>query len=105
MRLIDFGGSIPKTDGTFILYNTVNSGLIYGFSIVGLLGLWSSLSPHYMPKLKVWVLIVMLMMWTALAVFFVIKDVTVTGFVTFSSILICSVALSILIELEVGEAV
>lgn len=105
MRLVDFGGSIPQTVNTFILYNTVNSGLIYGFGIVGLLGIYASLTPHYMPRLKAGVLIAMLMMWTGLAFFFVWKDIKVTGFVTFSTILICSIAITILVELKVGDAV
>lgn len=104
MRLVNFGGTIPKSGDTYILYNTVNSGLVYMFSIVGLLGVWASLSSHYMPRLKTGVLIAMLMMWTALAVFFIFKDITVTGSVTFSTILICSVAISILIELWVGDS-
>lgn len=105
MRMVDFGGFIPDTADTYILYNTVNSGLVYLFGVIGLLGLWASLSSHYMPKLKVFVLIGMLMLWTALAVFFSFKDIQVTGYMTFSTILIWSVSISILVELWVGEAV
>lgn len=105
MRLVNFGGAIPKTGNTFILYNTVNSGLVYGFGIVGLLGIYASITPHYMPKLKAGVMIAMLVLWSALAFFYVAKDIAITGFVTFSTILICSIAVSILVELWVGEAV
>lgn len=105
MRLVDFGGVIPKSGSTFILYNTVNSGLIYGFGIVGLLGIYASVTPHYMPKLKAGVLIAMLVLWSALAFFYIVKDIAITGFITFSTILICSIAISILIELWVGDAV
>ena len=105
MRLVDFDGSIPKTGNTFILYNTVNSGLVYGFGLVGLLGIYASVTPHYMPKLKAGVLIAMLVLWSALAFFYVAKDIAINGFITFSTILICSIAVSILIELWVGEAI
>ena len=105
MRLVDFGGAIPKTGNTFILYNTVNSGLVYGFGIVGLLGIYASITPHYMPKLKAGVMIAMLVLWSALAFFYIAKDIAINGFITFSTILICSIAVSILIELWVGEAV
>lgn len=105
MRLVDFGGAIPKTGNTFILYNTVNSGLVYGFGIVGLLGIYVSVAPHYMPKLKAGVMIAMLVLWSALAFFYIAKDIAINGVVTFSTILICSIAVSILIELWVGEAV
>ena len=105
MRLVDFGGAISKTGNTFILYNTVNSGLVYGFGIVGLLGIYASITPHYMPKLKAGVMIAMLVLWSALAFFYIAKDIAITGFVTFSTILICSIAVSILIELWVGEVV
>lgn len=105
MRLVDFGGAIPKTGNTFILYNAVNSGLVYGFGIVGLLGIYASVTPHYMPKLKAGIMIAMLVLWSALAFFYITKDIAITGFVTFSTILICSIAVSILIELWVGEVV
>lgn len=105
MRLVDFGGAIPNIKDTFILHNVVNSGLVYGFGIVGLLGIYASVTPHYMPKLKAGIMIAMLVLWSALAFFYITKDIAITGFVTFSTILICSIAVSILIELWVGEVV
>lgn len=103
MRLIDFGGAIPNTKDTFILHNVVNTGLIYGFGVLGVLGILVGVGP-YMPHLKSFVLIVLFILWTMLAFFFVYKDFVLTGFVTFSTILICSVAIALLVELWVGEA-
>lgn len=105
MKWIDFGGVIPKEVHLFILYNTVNSGIIYGFAGIGLLGVYAGLSSKPRPKLKQMCFISMVMLWTSLAFIFAVKDIRLGNTISFSTVLVVSMTVNIYLELWVGEVV